>query len=146
MDQLESVGTTPSHIAVSDRADAHRSSSDNPKSGRRARHGVSTTGCPSIVGLFPDTLELGSNPIRPVSLQTSFQLTQNPSYKSPPRKCLRGTARPPTLSHSLASSTRFKTRRAVRVIHLLGSPARSRASGLTFFLTAPRPLPGPSSG
>src|SRR5947209_19083092 len=83
MDQLESVGTTPSHIAVSDRADAHRSSSDNPKSGRRARHGVSTTGCPSIVGLFPDTLELGSNPIRPVSLQTRLQLTQNPSYKSP---------------------------------------------------------------
>src|SRR2546427_4782965 len=67
MEKLESVGTTPSHIAVSDRADAHRSSSDNPKSGRRARHGVSTTGCPSIVDLFADTLDLGSNPIRPVS-------------------------------------------------------------------------------
>src|SRR5439155_973786 len=53
MDQLESVGTTPSHIAVSDRADAHRSSSDNPKSGRRARHGVSTTGCPPLVGMNP---------------------------------------------------------------------------------------------
>src|SRR5207249_8267726 len=31
-----------------------------------ARHGVSTTGCPSIVDLFPDTLDPGSNPIRPV--------------------------------------------------------------------------------
>jgi len=71
MDQLESVGTTPSHIAVSDRADAHRSSSDNPKSGRRARHGVSTTWCPSIVDLFPDTLDLGSNPIRPVPIWNS---------------------------------------------------------------------------
>src|SRR2546422_6309551 len=66
MEKLESVGTTPSHIAVRDRADAHRSSSDNPKSGRRARHGVSTTGCPSIVDLFPDTFDLGSNPISPV--------------------------------------------------------------------------------
>jgi len=66
MEKLESVGTTPSHVTVSDRADAHRSSSDNPKSGRRARHGVSTTGCPSVVDLFPDTLDLGSNPIRPV--------------------------------------------------------------------------------
>src|SRR5881409_3493908 len=67
MEKLESVGTTPSHVAVSDRADAHRSGSDNPKSGRRARHGVSTTGCPSIVDLFPDTLDLGSSPIRPAS-------------------------------------------------------------------------------
>src|SRR5438093_1971787 len=66
MEKLESVGTTPSHVAVSDRTDAHRSSSDNPKSGRRARHGVSTTGCPSIVDRFPDPLDLGSNPIRPV--------------------------------------------------------------------------------
>src|SRR5213596_317460 len=66
MEKLESVGTTPSHVAVSDRADAHRSSSDNPKSGRRARHGVSTTGCPSIVDLFPDPLDPGSNPIKPV--------------------------------------------------------------------------------
>src|SRR2546426_52438 len=72
MEKLESVGTTPSHVAVRDRADAHRSSSDNPKSGRRARHGVSTTGCPSIVDLFPDPLDLGSNPIRPVPGATWF--------------------------------------------------------------------------
>ena len=74
------------------------------------------------------------------------KLTQTPPYKSPSLDFFHGTARPPTPSHELASSTLFKTRRAVRVIHLLGSPARSRASGLTLFLTAPRPLPGPSSG
>src|SRR5437867_3264386 len=65
MEKLEPVGTTPSHVAVSSRADAHRSGSDNPKSGRSARHGVSTTGCSSIVDLFPDTLDLGTNPISP---------------------------------------------------------------------------------
>jgi len=67
MDELESVGTTPSHISVSDRADAHCwSRGENPESGRRARHGVSTTWFPSIVDLFSHTLDLGSNPIRPV--------------------------------------------------------------------------------
>jgi len=39
MDQLESVGTTPSHIAVSDCAETHRRSNENSKIGRGAGHG-----------------------------------------------------------------------------------------------------------
>jgi len=68
MDQLESVGTTPSHIAVSDRPEAHRRSSEKSKSGGRARHGGSMTWCRSVVNLFPDTADPGSNPIRQVSI------------------------------------------------------------------------------
>src|SRR2546426_10470324 len=73
------------------------------------------------------------------------KLTQNPSYKSPPRNFLQGTARPPTPSHQLASSTLFTTRSAARVIHLLASPARSRPTAITFSLPPPRPLPPPPS-
>src|SRR5207249_11367953 len=72
------------------------------------------------------------------------KLTQNPPYKSPPRGFLQGTARPTTPSHELASSTLFKTRRAVCVIHLLCSLAGYSVRGLTFLLTAQVPLPSPT--
>src|SRR5207245_3375164 len=114
MDQLESVGTTPSHIAVSDRAYAHRSSSDNPKSGRRARHGVSTTGCPSIVDLFPYTLDLGSNPIRPEPFTwTGSQLTDPQTWPRAPRHSAGPGLRTGASAHTTASSSDLRRRSAL---------------------------------
>src|SRR5947209_20286362 len=128
MEKLESVGTTPSNIAVSDRADAHRSSNDNPKSGRRARHGVSTTGCPSVVDPFPYTLDLGSNPIRLVSLQISaFQIDSRPFVQVNPASL---------------SSGHSKTADAVSLARVLDSLQDSKGCEGDPLARLPRPLQG----
>jgi len=111
MDQLESVGTTPSHIAVSDRAYAHRSSSDNPKSGRRARHGVSTTWCPSIVDLFPRHFGPGfeSEPAR--TLHMDRQSAHRPqTWPRAPRHSAGPDLRTGASAHTTASSSDLRRR------------------------------------